>query len=383
MTTASKLAFSEHFGDLKDPRIERTKRHLLMDIVLLAIVAVLCDADGWEQITEFGRQKEEWLKTVLRLPHGIPSADTIARVFQRINPEEFQRCFLRWTGVLANQLGWKQIEQIGIDGKTLRSSADRASGKRPLHLVSAWSTANRLVLGQQAVDGKSNEITAIPALLKLLEIKGAIVSIDAIGCQKSIAEQIVHAGGDYVLSLKDNQPSLHSAVIEHFEKLHTTDFAGPEGEQVRRHVTREQCGDTTITREYYLAPLPKELWHFRDSWCKLNSIGQVITMVEQGDDMKIGIRFYISSLRPGVKRFAHAVRSHWTIENSLHWVLDMTFREDDSRLHKGHGAENMALVRRLVLSLLHRDANPGSLRIKRKRAAWNHEAALNLLANAG
>ena len=380
MKTASTLALSEHFRELKDPRIERTKRHLLMDIVLLAIVAVLSDAEGWEQIAEFGQQKEEWLKTVLQLPHGIPSADTIARVFQRINPDEFHRCFLSWTGVLTQELG---CQQIGIDGKTLRSSADRTSGKRPLHLVSAWSTANRLVLGQQAVDGKSNEITAIPALLKLLEIKGAIVSIDAMGCQKAIAEQIVNAGGDYVLSLKDNQPSLHSAVIEHFEKLHTTDFAGPEGEQVRRHVTREQCGDTTITREYYLAPLPKELWHFRDSWCKLTSIGQVITMVEQGGDLKIGIRFYISSLRPRVKRFANAVRSHWTIENSLHWVLDMTFREDDSRLHKGHGAENMALLRRLVVSLLHRDANPGSLRIKRKRAAWNHEAALNLLANAG
>jgi predicted transposase YbfD/YdcC len=380
MKTASRLAFGEHFRDLEDPRIERTKRHLLMDIVLLAILGVISDAEGWEQIAEFGRQKKEWLKTILQLPHGIPSPDTIARVFQRLKPEEFQRCFLSWTGVLAQELGLKHIV---LDGKTLRRSSDRASGKRPLHLVSAWSAANRLVLGQQAVDGKSNEITAIPALLQLLEVKGAIISIDAIGCQKSIAEQIVNAGADYILSLKDNQPSLHNAVTEYFEKLHTSDFSGPEARHVRRHTTREQRGDVTITREYYLAPLPQELSHFRDSWRKLTSIGQVITTVEQGDDMKIGVRFYISSLSARVKRFANAVRNHWTIENSLHWVLDMTFREDESRLHKGHGQENMALLRRLVLSLLRRDNSPGSLRIKRKRAAWNPEALLNLVCQAG
>lgn len=315
----------------------------------------------------------------MRLPHGIPSPDTIARVFQRLKPDEFQRCFLSWTGVLQQELG---LKHIALDGKTARHSFDRASGKGPLHLVSAWSTANRLVLGQQAVDGKSNEITAIPALLQLLEIKGAIISIDAIGCQKSIARQIVNAGADYVFSLKDNQPSLHDAVSEYFEKLHVSEFSGSEGQGMRCHTTREQHGGTTTTRGYFLAPLPAELSHFRDPWSKLKSIGQVITTVEQDGETTIGVRFYISSLSARVKRFAEVVRHHWTIENSLHWVLDMTFREDESRIHKGHGQENMALVRRLVLSLLHRDTTPGSLRIKRKRAGWNDQALLNLLNQA-
>jgi len=216
-------------------------------------------------------------------------------------------------------------------------------------------------------------------LLQLLDLQGALITIDAIGCQKSIAQEIVAAGADYILSLKDNQPTLHQAVAENFEKMHISDFSSADSQRVRRFTTREKHGSTITTREYYLAPLPEELAHFREDWRKLTSIGQVITTVEKDGDTKIGVRFFISSLPARVKKFAEAVRHHWTIENSLHWVLDMTFREDESRLHKGHGQENMALLRRLVLSLLNRDKSPSSLRIKRKRAGWNNEALLNLL----
>jgi predicted transposase YbfD/YdcC len=377
MATASKLSIVGHFQDLKDPRIERTKRHLLLDIIVLSICAVISGAEGWEDIAEYGRQKQAWLKTLLRLPHGIPSPDTIGRVFRRLKPQEFQRCFLSWTTALQEELG---VKLVAVDGKTARHSFDRASAKTALHVVSAWSAENRLVLGQQAVEGKSNEITAIPALLQLLELKGAIVTIDAMGCQKTIAQQIVASGADYVLSVKDNQPSLHEAVYEHFLNLHDTDFAGKQGAQVRRHVTRETRGTTTTVREYYLAPLPTHLEHFRNDWAGVSSIGQVITTVTKGDQVTVGLRYYINSIPARVKRFAQAVRHHWTIENSLHWVLDVSFGEDRSRIRKDHGQTNLASLRRLAASLLKRDQSPGSVRRKRKRAGWNDTFLLKLLA---
>jgi predicted transposase YbfD/YdcC len=377
MATASKLSIVRHFRDLKDPRIDRTKRHLLLDIIVLSICAVVSGAEGWEDIAEYGRQKHVWLKTFLQLPHGIPSPDTIGRVFRRLKPEEFQRCFLSWAAALQEELGMKLV---ALDGKTARRSFDRASGKTALHLVSAWSAENHLVLGQQAVEGKSNEITAIPALLRLLELEGAIVTIDAMGCQKTIAEQIVEAGADYVLAVKDNQPTLHDAVHQHFLALHEMDFAGKQGALVRRHVTREIRGNTTTVRDYYIAPLPEHLEHLGNDWAGLNSIGQVITTVTKHGKSTIGIRYYINSIPARVKRFAQAVRHHWTIENSLHWVLDVTFGEDRSRIHKDHGQDNMASLRRLATSLLKRDTSQGSVRRKRKRAGWNDGFLLNLLA---
>lgn len=377
MAAASKLAFGRHFGDLKDPRIERTKKHLLLDIVVLAICAVICGAEGWEDIEEYGRQKHKWLRTFLQLPFGIPSHDTISRVFQQLKPEEFHRCFMSWITTLHEDLG---LNLIPIDGKTLRRSFDRASAKSALHLVCAWSVANHLVLAQQAVDGKSNEITAIPELLKLLELKGAIVTIDAIGCQKSIAEQIVDGGGDYVLAVKDNQPTLHDAVHDYFTILHESDFTGKHGATARRHTSRETSGKTTTVRQYSIAPLPKHLECLRDIWAGLQSLGQVMTTVEHGDGTSTTqIRYYITSLSPKVKRFAAAVRGHWSIENSLHWVLDVTFNEDYSRLRKDHGPENMALLRRLATSLIKQDTSRGSVRKKRKRAGWNNDALLNIL----
>jgi predicted transposase YbfD/YdcC len=371
------LSILEHFADLKDPRIDRTKRHLLLDIIGLAICAVIAGAEGWEDIEAFGKAKHAWLKTLLRLPHGIPSHDTINRVFRMLKPERFQECFLRWTDSLHEQLG---LKRIAIDGKTLRRSHDRASAQNALHLVSAWSVENRLSLGQVAVDEKSNEITAIPKLLELLELQGAIVTIDAMGCQKEIARQIVDGGGDYVLVVKDNQPTLHAAIQEYFIHLHETNF---EGSDCRRHTTREKGHGRVEERQYYFAPLPETWADLADDWAGLQGVGQVITSTEREGKPTDEVRYYISSLPPGVKRFAQAARGHWGIENSLHWVLDVTFDEDRSRIRKDHGPENFALLRRLATSLINQDDSQGSIRRKRKRAAWSNDALLNIIAPKG
>lgn len=373
MSATKSLSIFDHFSELEDPRIERTKRHLLLDIVALSICAVIAGADGWEDIEEFGNQKHEWLKTFLRLPNGIPSHDTINRVFRRLKPEQFQRCFASWIASLDAALG---LKQIAIDGKTLRRSFDRASAKNALHLVSAWSVENQLSLGQVAVDEKSNEITAIPELLQLLELRGAIVTIDAMGCQKEIAQQIVDGGGDYVLAVKENHPKLHAALADHFLQLHESDFADGD---CRRHTTNSNDHGRQETRSYYTAPLPESLQAFREEWAGLNSVGQAITISQRDGKETSEVRFYISSLAPRVKRFANAVRGHWGIENSLHWVLDVTFDEDRSRIRKDHGPENFALLRRLATSLIKQDTSTGSVRKKRKRAAWNNQALLNIL----
>lgn len=367
------LSLVECFKDIEDPRIERTKQHLLIDILCLAVIAVIGGAEGWEDIEEFGKQKRDWLKKYLRLPNGIPSHDTISRVFRRIKPEAFQQGFARWIESLNKQAGWKHV---AIDGKTLRRSHDRKTMKSALHSVSAWSVENHLVLGQTAVHEKSNEITAIPELLEMLELHGAIVTIDAMGCQKQIAGKIVDRGGDYVLAVKDNQPKLHAALQEHFDDLHENDFA--EG-ACRRQRTREKGHGRQEERYVYHSPLPESMRDFVDAWPGLKTIGQVISVAQRDGKEVSDVRYFISSMAPSVKRFASAVRGHWGIENSLHWVLDMTFREDESRIRKDHGADNFALLRRFAVSLIKQDTSPGSIRRKRKRAAWNNKALANLL----
>lgn len=369
-----RLSLLEHFADLPDPRIDRTKRHLLLDIVVLSICAVIAGAEGWEDIEEFGKQKHEWLKRFLRLPNGIPSHDTINRVFRMLKPEQFQECFLRWIDTLHQELGFKRI---AIDGKTLRRSYDRASAKNALHLVSAWSVENHLTLGQVAVDAKSNEITAIPKLLEILELKGAIVTIDAMGCQKEIAQKIIDGRGDYVLAVKDNQPTLHAALQEHFVHLHETDF---EDGECRRHTTHDKAHGRVEERHYYSAPLPEALAALSEQWAGLKSIGQVITFTECDGKQTDEVRYYISSLPAQAKRFAQCTRGHWGIENSLHWVLDVTFDEDRSRIRKDNGQENFALLRRMAVSLIKQDTSKGSVRRKRKRAGWNNDALLNIIA---
>ena len=320
MPATKKLSIFDHFTELDDPRIERTKRHLLLDIVALSICAVIAGAEGWEDIEEFGKQKEDWLKTFLRLPNGIPSHDTINRVFRRLKPDQFQRCFASWIASLNVALG---LKQIAIDGKTLRRSFDRASAKNALHLVSAWSVENHLSLGQVAVDQKSNEITAIPELLQLLELHGAIVTIDAMGCQKEIAQKIVDSGGDYVLAVKDNHPKLHAALADHFLRLHETNFADGD---CRRHTMYSKDHGREEKRYYYTTPVPESLKAFADDWAGLQSVGQAITISQRDGQETSDVRFYISSLAPRVKRFANSVRGHWGIENSLEILSRVVFR---------------------------------------------------------
>jgi len=372
MQPANKLSLFSHFADLEDPRIDRTKKHLLLDIIALAICAVIGGAEGWEEIEDFGKDKHDWLRKFLRLPNGIPSHDTISRVFRRLKPEAFQDCFLSWVQTLHQELGWKHV---AIDGKTVRRSFDRVTAKNALHLVSAWSVENHLTLGQQAVDGKSNEITAIPELLRLLELEGAIVTIDAMGCQKNIAQDIVDGGGNYVLAVKGNQPTLHTALQDHFLELHETEFADAE---VRRWVTRETAHGREVERHYYITPVPESL-RGQSEWANLRSVGQVITFTEENGKSSDDVRYYINSIPPRVKLFASATRGHWGIENSLHWVLDVTFDEDRSRIRKDHGGENFSLLRRIALSLIKQDTTKQSVRRIRKRAGWNNQNLLNIL----
>lgn len=371
-----RLALVECFAEIADPRIERTKRHLLSDVLTLAVLAVVAGAEGWEDIEEFGRSKRAWLSHYLSLPGGIPSHDTISRVFRALKPQQFNTALTEWMESLHEQFGFKQVT---IDGKTLRRSHDRASMRAALHLVSAWSTANQLVLGQEATDAKSNEITAIPKLLQLLELKGAIVTIDAMGCQKEIAAQIVEGGGDYVLAVKDNQPTLHAAISDHFLQLHETDFAGCE---VRRLTTLDEGHGRQERRSYYLTALPDSMHSFGEDWTKLTSIGQAINITLRDGREVCEVRHFIASFPPRVKAFAAAVRGHWGIENGLHWTLDMTFREDESRIRKDHGPENFAILRRAALGLIKQDKSKGSVKKKRKRAGWNNDALLTIVQNA-
>jgi predicted transposase YbfD/YdcC len=377
VSVATKVSFLTYFSSLRDPRIKRTKKHLLMDILGLTICAVIANADGWEEIETYGKRNLDFLKSFLKLLNGIPSHDTIERVFQRIKPSEFQRCFGEWTQALARELG---LKHIAIDGKTLRRSFDRAAAQSALHLISAWSVENHLVLGQQAVDGKSNEITAIPALLKLLSIEGAIVTIDAMGCQKEIVRQIVDQKGEFVLAVKNNQPKLYQFLQAYFLHLHETEFAHTKCDT---RVTRDKTHGRREERRYFTVAAPDELLQQFPEWVGIRSIGQAMCIVTRNGVQTCEIRYFISSLTSNAGRFAKAVRGHWGIENSLHWVLDVTFDEDRSRIRKGHGAENFALIRRLAIGLIKRTKLKGSIRRHRKTAAWSNDHLLTLLAHAG
>lgn len=364
----------EHFSELTDPRIcTENKVHDLLDIVVITILATLSGAEGWKDIGLFAESKADWLKTFLRLPDGIPSRDTIRRVISRLDPDEFQKCFTGWIASVGSATDG---EIVAIDGKTLRRSFDRQSGKAALHMVSAWSAKNHVVLGQKSVDAKSNEITAIPKLLELLEIKGAIVTIDAMGCQKNIAEKIAEKEGDYVLALKGNQQELHDSVREAFEQA----LENEDDASFRRYQTREKNRGRREHRTYYQMKAPKNL-PGKTQWKGLRTIGLVVSINERDGKTVDEVRYYISSLSLGVKRFAQAVRSHWSVENQLHWVLDVTFDEDQSRVSKDHGAENLATLRRMAISLFKQyKGDKESIRQRRLAASWNTAYLLKVLA---
>ncbi len=362
-----------YFASLPDPRIERTKRHEVLDIVTIALCAVICGADNWVEIARFGRTKEAWLRSFLALPNGIPCHDTFGRVFAKLDPEAFERCFLAWVQAVVGAPG---AQVVAVDGKTLRRSHDRANGKGPLHLVSAWATANHLVLGQVATEAKSNEITAIPVLLAALDLTGATVTIDAMGCQTAIAKQIIDQDADYVLALKDNQGTLASAVRDSFALARATGFADLAATDHAAWRTVDKSHGRFEIRQYWTISDPAILAYLNPTgaWVGLRSIGMVESERRVGDKVSVEARYYLSS-QAGVATaaaFAEAVRGHWGIENELHWVLDIAFREDESRARVGHSAHNLAVVRHIALNLLRQERTARcGVKAKRLLAGWD------------
>jgi predicted transposase YbfD/YdcC len=353
----------KHFGKLEDPRIDRTKLHSLTDILAIAICAVICDADGWIDVENYGSAKHAWLSTFLALPNGIPSHDTFGRVFARIDPTQFQHCFMRWMRDIYRVTNG---EVIPIDGKTLRHSFDNTIGQSPIHMVSAWASTNRLVLGQLKVDDKSNEITAIPELLQVLDIAGCMVTIDALGCQKSITEQIITQKGAYTLALKENHPTLYTDV----QALFTAIRAG-NGPASDYYETYDQNHGRSERRRYWTTSVLDTL-RTKDQWCELHAVGMVEAERSVNGVTSCEQRYYILSSASTAKSFGHAVRSHWEIENMVHWVLDLAFREDECRIRMEHGPENFAVLRHIALNLLRQETSfKGSIKSKRHRAGWN------------
>jgi predicted transposase YbfD/YdcC len=365
--------FTPFFGNLTDPRIERTKRHALLDIFILALCATLGGANGWADIERFGKAKLAFFRRFVALPNGIPSHDTFGRLFARLDPAALLTCIQNWLGAFRAAV---DRELVAIDGKTLRGSFDTAAGQNPLHVISAWASEARLVLGQVAVDSKSNEITAIPLLLELLDLQGCIVTIDAMGCQKDIAAAVRDREADYVLAVKDNQPTLHQIVHEAFLAHAEADFRDAT---LRRFKTVERSHGRQETREYFIATAPVELTRSGE-WKDVCSIGMVQRTRVRDGKVSEEIVYYLSSLPPKVKTFAQAVRGHWGIENRLHWSLDVTFAEDQSRVRKDHGPANLGMLRRLALSILQQDtSSKDSLRGKRLSAGWDEDRLVKIL----
>jgi predicted transposase YbfD/YdcC len=367
----------EHFGGLTDPRIDRCKRHQLLDILVIAICAVICGADDWVEVEAFGNAKLAWFQTFLALPHGIPSHDTFGRVFARLDPAQFQACFLRWIRALAELL---PAEVVAVDGKELCGSVDRAVGKAAICLVSAWASGQHLVLGQVKVDEKSNEITAIPDLLDVLSLERTIVTIDAAGCQTAIAQKVIEKGGDYVLALKDNQPNLAADVALLFQDAHRS---GPDAAQANQaqsiekgHGRIETRTCTTIADPALLAPLRRS-----EEWVKLQSLIEIRAQRQVGSETTTKVRYYLSSLDGNAKTALGVSRTHWSIENSMNWVLDVAFREDDSRVRTDYGPENLGILRRIALNLLKQETTMKvGVKAKRKTAGWDEAYLLRVLA---
>jgi predicted transposase YbfD/YdcC len=356
-----------YFGDLPDPRVMGRCEYKLVDIIIIAICAVLSGAEGWEDIEEFGQSKERWLRQFLELANGIPSHDTFRRVFSLLDAAAFQERFIRWVeGVFTVTRG----QVVSIDGKTVRGSQDTGQGKPALHLVSAWASANGVLLGQRKVDEKSNEITAIPALLEQLYVAGCIVTIDAMGCQKEIAQTILERHADYVLALKGNQGHLHEDVQEWFAWAKQTDFKDMPHDYWQ--TVNKGHGRIEIRRCWALAdPRAFEVIRHHDGWAGLQSLVMVERERHDDDQVQQETAYFISSLPADAKLLLHAVRAHWSIENTFHWTLDVTFREDDARLRTGDSAENFAVLRHIAFNLLKR--HPAKLSLKRKR----YKAALD------
>jgi len=369
-------SIDKHFKNVEDPRINRTKLHQLLDIMVITICAVICGADNWQEIQLFGEAKRRWFKTFLELANGIPSHDTFWRVFARIDPQQFQQSFVSWITSVSDVT---KGQVIAIDGKTLRRSHDKGLGRGAIDMVSAWATANHLVLGQVKVDEKSNEITAIPELLRVLDISGCIITIDALGCQKDIAESIITQEADYVLSLKENQGRLYEDVIKLFDDLETSDF---KAYAYNTFQTIHKNHGRLETRTCYVISNPEILSQMRNTeWNGLQSVIKVHSKRQVGEEVSEKDRYFISSLAKEARFLLETIRSHWSIENSLHWVLDIAFREDESRLRKDHGAENFAILRHIALNLIKQEKTiKASAKGKRLKAGWDEDYLLEILS---
>ena len=362
------------FEDLPEPRVERTRLHPLMNVLIIGLLTMICVGEGWEDMEAFGLAKQAWLATFLDLRHGIPSEDTFRRVFSALDPRAFNACFIAWVQALSEGTAGKLIP---IDGKTIRHSFNRATGKKALHVVSAWIANNRLTLGQIATEEKSNEITAIPKLLELLDIRGATVTVDAMGCQKDIAEKIVDQGGDYIMGLKGNQATAHNEVEEFFTDARAREFRDVE-HSFHETIDGSEHGRLEVRRVWaspqldWFADLPK--------WKGLRSIIMIESQRTVGTETSSECRYYWSSHVVDAKIFAEMIRGHWGIENQLHWCLDVAFGEDQSRIRTDHGPENIALLRKIAMNLAKNErSHKRGIQAKRKLAAWDDAYLLKLL----
>jgi predicted transposase YbfD/YdcC len=372
MTKATSTSIRQHFSELTDPR-RREPSYPLMDMVIMALSAVICGADDFVAIAKFVHTKKEWFGTFLDMSKGVPSHDRFNAVFGALRPAEFEKCLLSWITSLHAVTGG---QVIAIDGKTLRRSYDTASSKSAIHMVSAWATMNHISLGQVVTDAKSNEITAIPKLLQLIEIHGALITIDAMGCQTEIAATIVDLKADYCLAVKRNQPTLYDGIDAHFSKYLDTDFADTK---VRRHVSHDTGHGREVDRYSFICPLPKDLPD-QSRWKGLKAIGAVVSISQRNSKEHTEVRYYILSRYLSGPDFANAVVAHWGIENNLHWQLDVTFGEDQCRLRKGHSDANFSILRRTALSLLKNEPT-AKVGIKNKRlmAGWNEDYLAKVL----
>lgn len=371
------ISIRKHFSPLEDPRILLKTSHKLIDVVVIAICAVICGADTWTQIEEFGIARREWLEGFLELSNGIPSHDTFGRIFSIISAKFFQECFQSWINGVFELTGG---QVIAVDGKTARRSYDRKSNKAAIHMVHAWAAENGLLLGQIKTSEKSNEITAIPELLKILEIKGCIVTIDAMGCQRDIAEIIQKNEADYVLAVKGNQGKLEDTLKNAFKEALEKNF---EDMKYSQHESSEKNHGRTEVRTCYVLPVLYlcAFKEFKEKWKGLRSIILIKSERSCGEKTTIEFRYYISSLKPDAKKIASTIRKHWSVENSLHWCLDVIFREDQCRVRIGEAAENFSLLRKIALICLKQETSlKGGIQTKRLKAAWDLRYLLKVLA---
>jgi predicted transposase YbfD/YdcC len=369
-------AIARYFAQMTDPRKGTLRYHKFTDILVIGICAVICGADDYEAIAEFGDAKAEWLESFLELPNGIPSHDTFWRVFEALNPEQFQHCFIQWMSALRQNIS---REVIALDGKALRHSYAKEEAKAAIHMVSAWATTNRLVLGQRKVDEKSNEITAIPQLLRALDIQNCIVTIDAMGCQTAIANLIIEGGGDYLLSLKGNQSNLHDDVRLLFDDLADSNFSAYDYDYAR---TVDKNHGRIEIRHCWTIDYPSLSGCLRgaDNWRNLATFVKVRAERRVGDKLSVEDRYFIASYQESAAHILQHTREHWHIENSLHWVLDIAFREDDSRIRKGNGPQNFAILRHIALNLLKQNSKSKlGIKNRRLRAGWDNDYLMAVL----